>query len=334
MYMMENKVPINLILGFGRSGTTWLGSIINSHPDVAYRFEPFHRLKEHDPNTMVMFKQLAETSTAVEALPDLYKKLIVADPLTLKPPFFEKNYIKENGIEKMWAFSRAFRPGKLIYSMLYTPRNATPTLVVKEVCFEERMKGLLSNTNIPIVYLVRHPCGCIFSNAQGQQDGKMKSKRNKYLGGFMHAHAPELYERYGSDIEHMSVLENIAWFWRISLDLAFSAIQETGRGKILTYEQLCDDPATHTKEILDYFGLYYHDETKKFINGLYSEYKDDSGKGRKKDMMNGYFTVYRDPSKQKDAWKAKISQDDRKTIERIVKDSPAFEYFAALGHWD
>jgi hypothetical protein len=35
------------IFGTGRSGSSWLGSIIDSHPQVAYRFEPFHRLKQN-----------------------------------------------------------------------------------------------------------------------------------------------------------------------------------------------------------------------------------------------------------------------------------------------
>ena len=34
------------VFGTSRCGSTWLGSIIASHPEVAYRFEPFHRRKK------------------------------------------------------------------------------------------------------------------------------------------------------------------------------------------------------------------------------------------------------------------------------------------------
>lgn len=35
-----NNNPLILVTGFGRSGTTWLGKIFDSHPGIFYRNEP------------------------------------------------------------------------------------------------------------------------------------------------------------------------------------------------------------------------------------------------------------------------------------------------------
>ena len=206
-------------------------------------------------------------------------------------------------------------------------------MIIKEVDFEKEMSTLLTKSSIPLVYLVRHPCGNVLSHVKGQQSGKMTTKRNQYLGKFMQRNAPDLYDRHKDKIADMSVLEIVTWFWRISLDLGVKAIQDSGRGKLLTYEQLCDDADGCAQSIFEYFGLSYPTESQNFVAGLYASEAAKDG-GRKKDLMDGYFTVHRNPQKQKDAWKAKITSAQRKVIEGIVKDSPAFEYCAALGDWD
>ena len=46
MIYQINSHQLGAIFGTGHSGTTCLGSIISSHPNIAYRFEPFHRLEK------------------------------------------------------------------------------------------------------------------------------------------------------------------------------------------------------------------------------------------------------------------------------------------------
>ena len=43
----HNDVKLAAITG--RCGSTWLGAMVSSHPEVAYLFEPFHRLSKTQP---------------------------------------------------------------------------------------------------------------------------------------------------------------------------------------------------------------------------------------------------------------------------------------------
>jgi hypothetical protein len=329
---MHQNLPINMIIGAGRSGTTWLGSIINTHPEVSYRFEPFHRLQGEIPGIENFVDVLTDPELTDDALRQVYDALVKADPLTKKPPFFKKNNSPNSGVQLTWFLSRIFRPAKIVYSSFYTPSNTSP-LVIKEVSFEMYMKNLLANTSMPITYLVRHPCGNILSELRGQQTGNMSAHRQKYLGKLMKGHDPLLYERYGQSIDHMSPLEKTAWIWRISLEMGVEAIQSTKKGLLITYEQLCDDPYEYAKQVFHNFGLTYPQEAEQFIDQLYST-ENEAKPTRHKDLMNGFFTVYRNPEKQKNAWKAKITREEQTIIENIVWPSPAFEYCAALGRWD
>ncbi|MDJ0687655.1 MAG: hypothetical protein QNJ41_04015 [Xenococcaceae cyanobacterium MO_188.B32] len=46
MISEQNNCNMGALFGLGRSGTTWLGAIVASHPEILYRFEPFHRLQK------------------------------------------------------------------------------------------------------------------------------------------------------------------------------------------------------------------------------------------------------------------------------------------------
>jgi hypothetical protein len=47
-------LPVNFIVGCGRSGTTILGYVLSLHPNISYRFEPYHLWAAIDPMTDVL----------------------------------------------------------------------------------------------------------------------------------------------------------------------------------------------------------------------------------------------------------------------------------------
>jgi hypothetical protein len=320
---------IAAILGTGRSGTTWLGSIINAHPRIAYRFEPFHRDSQGSQVSAFMNAMTIGNFTE-QQIPTLYNELIHANPLTEKAPFFPKEDVATKGIELLWKASRILPLLRPLFSTLYTPRD-NRLLVFKEVTFEDEMDCLLSLKEIPVIYLVRHPSATVASLLRGQAGGKMPRGRLTVVESLVKKHSTELAEEFGDQIDSMDDVELNAVLWRIDTEKAIRALDKYGHGYLLTYEQLCDDAYVHVRKICSEFGLDFHPQMEQFLDSLYSsETVIDSSP---KDVRDSYFTVFRDPRKTKDEWKKKWSVENEQKVARIVSNSITMERCSQLGGW-
>ena len=117
-----------------RSGSTWLGQIFNSHPDVAYRYQPLFsyafkdRLNDH--STMEEIRKFFEELSLSQ---DKFLLQIEEGSLSNKYPVFEK--------------------------------NLPPTHVVyKEVRYHHIVENLLKQDNeILVIGLVRNPMAVMHS---------------------------------------------------------------------------------------------------------------------------------------------------------------------------
>jgi len=152
-------------------------------------------------------------------------------------------------------------------------------------------------------------------------------------------HDPELLNGLNVSIDDLDDVQKNALLWRIDVENAINAIQSTGRGLLLTYEQLCDDAHRYTEMICREFDLDFHPQMRAYLDSLYEcPHSASGGDGREgmrgaRDVRDTYFTVYRNPKDQKDRWKSTFSPDNIHKVEAIVKSSPAYEICASLGNW-
>ena len=118
--MTNSDCSVRAIIGPGRSGTTWAGTLIDSCPDVIYRFEPFHRMAPVSPAFREYFLALREQRVSEEQIPELYALLRKAHPLTNKAPFFaQKSYRQLRfGRNTLWPVVRMLQPIAPLYSAL------------------------------------------------------------------------------------------------------------------------------------------------------------------------------------------------------------------------
>lgn len=307
---------------------------MDSSPEVIYRFEPFHRMAAVEPEFRHWFDKLRNQLVVDEDIPRIYSLLCAAHPLMNKPPFFtDKAYRQATfGRKQIWPLARRLRLAQWIYRSAYSPQPGPP-LVFKEVTFIKPIRNLLERTSVPVVYLVRHPCATVDSDVKGQTQGKMPSSRQRGLREILLEHAPALAERFADVVAGSDIVRRTALLWRCEIETCVSIVRQSSNGMVLTYEQLADDAHTHARQLFAHFGLRYGEQTEQFVDYLYSLNSAERKIPRRTGWGDKYFSVYRNPREQKDAWKSTMSAADRKKVEAMVEDSPAVAFCSALGHW-
>lgn len=320
------------IIGPNRSGTTWAGTLVDSCPDVIYRFEPFHRLSAHGAEAARWFERLKNQEVEESDLPDIYRLLCPANPLTNKAPFFpQKSYpLSTLGRELLWPLARMIAPARALYSRAYSPRPGPP-IVFKEVTFIKPLRNLLTKTGIPVVYLVRHPCATVLSIVRAPQHGTMASRHEK-LERWVREHSPDLLERFDHILRGSDAISRTALLWRVEVETCVSMALSSKRALVMTYEELASDPVVHARRMFEHFGLRMGQETLAYIESLQSV-KNPEGAVRRTGWGKRYYSIHRNPAAQKDSWRTSASAEDCRKIEAVVQGSPAIERCASLGAW-
>ena len=321
------------IFGAGRSGSTWLGAIVGSHPEVAYRFEPIHRLAVDNPEIRSLRTRLASGDFGTEVLEEIYAAFLPAYPELEKPPFFPKAYQArlKRGRSVLWPFARSARGFGAAFRWLYSPRSLPP-LVFKEVSFEHIMRNLLERTQIRIVYLVRHPAALLHSQLAGQDKALMPTARRAVLDDFIRREDPDLARRLGVDLNALTPLETEALLLRLDLEVGWRAARASPSALVVVYEELCERPFEVAQQVFEHFGFDFAESSRKFI-------RMSMGANRWSRLwygeigINPYFSVFRDPRQGRDRWKREMSPVDQRRVQELFEDSDAFRALRAGGFW-
>jgi len=319
----QYPTPMGLF-GSGRSGTTWLGAIISSHPGVAYRFEPLHRLAPTLPNIRELRAKLSDDAFGPEITDELYESLIPARPLTAKPPFFPKRRMLA-GRSVLWPFARSSTIWAHAYERLYTPRDRRP-LVFKEVTSEPIMCNLLARTDMRIVYLIRHPVAVAHSVLAGQGRGLMPAERKRVIADTLESIEPGFADRLHLDYERLTPIEIAALCWRADTETGFRAALASPNAHIVVYEDLCDDPLGIASRVFAHLGLELGDATREFIAASERGSAYPARLAYGEIGMNDYFSVFRDSRVTRDRWRDEVDPKDQARVMRLVENSTAFQH--------
>lgn len=123
------------IHGAPRSGTSWLGQIFNSHPEVAYRFQPLFSYR---------FKGAIKPESSKEDIEHFLQSLYAEE----SDEFILQTRQKDRGVHPV--------------GLVKLPRASW--LVMKEVRYHYVIETLLRQLpGMKVIGIVRHPCGVINS---------------------------------------------------------------------------------------------------------------------------------------------------------------------------
>jgi len=304
-----------IILGSQRSGTTWLGKIFDSHPDVLYLHEPDSILVNREIPFQVNEDELEEYKTVaskyVSQMLDV-KNIKVTGSL----PVFKKNY--RNALMHLFRYayvysSKALQRGigteKLrnigVPDFFSEEKKANCRHVIKSVNSLNRAH-LFSRAipNAHILHLIRHPCGHVASTLRGIKLGLVDS--DTFMASI--SRMPEARKR-GLTLDYLeglSIEEQIACNWMIQNEKTINDMEgEDNNYKLVVYDELCQNPMQVTKELFGFSALEWNSQSEEFIRLC-----QNASDGKK-----GYFQVIRNPAKAAFQWKNEL---DRRQISRIM----------------
>ena len=133
-----------LVAGVARSGTSWLGQIFDSSPDVAFRMEPLFSYG---------FKNIINLDSSKDEIQDFFNKVYQTDD----------DFIHQKENRKKGIYPTFNKNKKLKFLVLKTTRH--------HHLLENYLKKI---DHIEIISVVRHPCATISSWMNTDREFKLK----------------------------------------------------------------------------------------------------------------------------------------------------------------
>ena len=303
-----------LLFGMPRSGTTWIGKLFDSHPDVLYRHEPdsWWRLSlSRDPDLVTAPDHAAEIRRFYAALPTMRAQRVAG-----KRPLFAKAYMSaprswlmQAGVEAARVMTR-FRPAFPVLFHADGRGHAERRVVWKSIESLGRLGTMLAVLpEASGVQIIRHPCGYIASVQRGLAGHAFSSphSNSEDYGIFAAVQDTPLGTRYGVSVDGMRRLapvERLAWRWVLINEKAWRESRDTGRYQCIYYEDVCRAPAAELRSIFAACGLQWNAQTADFVA------RSTHG------GSDGYYSVYKDPDVAAWRWREEL---DKETVARVME---------------
>jgi Sulfotransferase family len=302
------KSKLVLILGVPRSGTSWIGKIFDSHPAVVYRHEPDDVIGQKElplvcpiediPRYTDAARRFVARLTNVRQIKSVGTWPVFAKQFQPFPaPFIRRALVV--GVRAAQAVSpTADWLKQLAIPDLINHDSSRISYVIKSI----NMLGdaALLATALPesrVIVVFRHPCGHIASIKRGQSNRIMSQgpSRPTVLATSRARELGFTKERY----DELPILDCHAWAWAFLHEKLFKETTNLPNVRLLRYEDLCCDPETQARALLEFAQLPWAAETSKFIDRSTRA----SGTAR-------YFSVYRDPMDAATKWRRELAPDE------------------------
>ena len=316
--LMVNNIV--LLFSLPRSGSTWVGKMLDSHSSTLYLHEPdtWVRLGRlpillYEENMIKKYRE--EAITYCKQLPYFQQPNIY-----LKRPFFKKSYQSRfraygHRLSVIVAglfmqFFPKIKPVPIVKPFSRSQMNDV-TLIWKSIESLGRLKLILDVLPYSrAVHLIRHPCGFIASVLFGEKKNKFSNPiyMSKDWGIYEHMIATPYASKYGLSMEKLrreSEESRLAWRWLIFNELALEAKKKFAeRVLIVSYDKICQHPAKEMEKIFQFCGLEWAKQSADFINKSVSQNNDS------------YYGIYKNPRESSNKWKKLLT---RKQIENVFK---------------
>lgn len=223
-----NKLKKIAIHGVPRSGTTWLGAIFDSHPNLIYKLQPLFSYR---------FKDRLTPNSSKDEINIFFKELAY-----VSDDFLDQNEGKANGI-----IPNFIKDDKKITHLCY-----------KEVRYHHILENMLiNNLELKIVGLIRNPFSVINSWLKAPKEFK------KELGWKIEDEWRDAPKKNLNKPEEFNGYNK----WKEVAFLFLKLKQEyPQRFYLLAYEDLLADRVNEIQKLFDFAALEYTAQTAEFLN--------------------------------------------------------------------
>lgn len=267
-------LPAVLVLGSPRSGTTWLGKIFDSHPEVFYLHEPDTLLRNDAfPHLAEAEESEAHREAAARYLAELSR---VRQPkAAASTPVFAKAFRRPWQDRMRTALVHAVRASSAVSAKLRVPfalgvpdlvrRDRQPrALVIKSVSALGRAPLFLTAMpTLRLVHLVRHPCSQIASRLRGRALGVLDAQT--FVRPFARTRCASSLGLSEANMAALPVEGQMACQWMIQNTMVHQALADDPRYRLVLYEDLCRAPESLTRELFDWCALPWSSQTETFL---------------------------------------------------------------------
>jgi hypothetical protein len=226
--MGERRPRVVLVVGSGRSGTSWLGQMVQAAGPYISVFEPLH--PSHVPEAVPLWGRYLRPDGSYPPCERFFDRLVSGGGLT-----------RWSDQENPGAGSR-FHPAPWMRRVLRPPR------VIKMIRANLMLGWLRRRYPIPAVYVVRHPAAAIASWLKLGWGGRLD--RLSAQADLIADHLAGRHVRW----KVADPVEALATRWAIENLVPISQMRGEG-WTVATYEELLADPCGEVTRVLGELGL-------------------------------------------------------------------------------
>jgi Sulfotransferase family len=304
------------VFSSSRSGSTWIGKILDSHPEVFYLHEP--DIDDRGLDLLPYWFADSAGEADAPAARAYFERLLSSRSgrAVGSRPFFLKAY-RSPAMELSWralalgargAERVGFPPVKIPILM---NRQGPMVRVIKTVSALGRVGRFVKAVPemLPVLIL-RHPCGYAWSRLEGHRQALMPLPPG--IAALMETPTARRLGLLLKPLEGIRPVEQLAWEWLIGNSEALEGMRAS-RGLVISYDLLARSPRRGARKIFESLGLSYPEQTAQFVK-----------RAGKSD--GGYYSPFRVPRGTPD-WQTGLSPTEISKIRAIVTLLPLGKLF-------
>jgi Sulfotransferase family len=315
------------LLGRGRSGTTWIGRILNHYYRCIYKYEPFNKGKS------LLYSQwlqnLSEDSTPQQLKQNFDSLVSTCEHQVDYPPFMIKSCRKQNPfiLRLCWQLGKAIPKLQWLYNKYGEPLfTSDDSVLIKQVNFpNEHLKTLTKVLEPTIICLIRGPYSSISSAIQFYKKTNQQIKTpesSQRVRCLIEREDHDQYKQYAEIISDLSPSAFEALRWRIQTEPLIEFSNQYPNSLNIKFEDILNDPEKEFSTIFNFLNWPFDEKIKNAIKS--------TGKKNIIDELfkNELFNVHKSKNEVANKWKTNLSQTEKNEINEIIKDSPINHFWS------